>query len=129
MKLVGVKEQDGNLFINSTASIIQVNARDVDFESKPPEDDANISINNQSETIAANITLAEMQKLTRNQGVNVTGVVTLGELPPKEVSKGNGQVGKVKKDCIIEDETGYSTIHGMILSPKSTPQNAIVSRI
>lgn len=33
LKLVGVKEQDGQLFINSTKSIIQVNATDVDFES------------------------------------------------------------------------------------------------
>lgn len=36
LKLVGVKEQEGQLFINSTTSIIQVNATDVDFESKPP---------------------------------------------------------------------------------------------
>ena len=46
-----------------------MNATDVDFESKSPQDDAHISINNQPETIAANITLAEMQKLTRNQRV------------------------------------------------------------
>ena len=111
LKFVGVKGKDGNLFINSTTSIIQVNVTDVDFESKPTQDGANISINNQSETTEANITLAEMQKLTRNQRVNVTGVVTLGELPPKEVTKRSGQVGKVKEDCIIEDDTGYSTIH------------------
>ena len=111
LKLVGVKEQEGQLFINSTTSIIQVNATDVDFESKPPQDDANTCINNPPETVAANITLAEMQKLTRNQRVNVTGVVTLGDLPPKEVTKRNNQVGKVKEDCIIEDDTGYSTIH------------------
>lgn len=52
-----------------------------------------------------------MQKLSGNQRVDVTGVVTLGDLPPKEVTKRNGQVGKVKEDCIIEDDTGYSTIH------------------
>lgn len=87
LKSVGVKEQDGQLFINSTTSITQVNATDVDFESEPPQDDANTSINNPPETIAANITLAEMQKLTRNQRVNVIGVITLGDLPPKEVTK------------------------------------------
>ena len=38
-------------------------------------------------------------------------VVTLGDLPPKEVRKQNGQVGQVKEDCIIEDDTGFSTIH------------------
>lgn len=54
-----------------------------------------------------------LQKLTRNQRVNVTGAVTLGDLPPKEVRKRNGKVhvGQVKEDCIIEDDTGYSTIH------------------
>lgn len=98
LKLVGVKEQDGQLFINSTTSIIQVNATDLDFESKPTRDDTTTSINNQPETIAANITLAEMQKLTRNKRVQVTGIVTLGELPPKR----DGQVGKVKEDCIID---------------------------
>jgi len=64
-----------------------------------------------SETIAANITLAEMQKLTRNQRDNVTGVVTIGELTPKKVSKPNDQIGKVNKYCIIEDDTGHLTIH------------------
>ena len=62
--------------------------------------------------------------------VNVTGVVTLGDLPPKEVTKRKGQVGKVKEDCIIEDDTGYSTIHLCDdIITKSTPQNAIASRI
>lgn len=83
----------------------------IDFESKPPQDDANTCVNNPPETVAANITLAEMQKLTHNHKVNATGVVTQGDLPPKEVTKQNNQVGKVKEDCIIEDDTGYSTIH------------------
>ena len=106
-----MKEQDGQLFIKSTTSVIQVHATDADFESKPPQDDANTSINNQPKTIAANITLEEMQKLTRNQRVNVTGAVTQGDLAPKEVRMRNGQAGQVKEDCIIEDDTGYSTIH------------------
>ena len=70
LKLLAVNKQDGQLFINSTISIIQVNATNVDFESKQPKDDAITSIKNQPETVAANITLAEMQKLTRNQRVN-----------------------------------------------------------
>lgn len=68
---------------NSTTSIIQVNATDLNFGSKPPQYDATTCINNLPETVAANITLAEMQKLTQYQRVNVTGVVTLGALPPK----------------------------------------------
>ena len=83
LKLVGVTQQDDQLFINSATSIVKVNATDVDFEIKPPLDDANANTNSQPETTAANITLGEMQKLTRNQRVNVTGVVTLGDLPQR----------------------------------------------
>ena len=59
LKLVGVTEQDDQLFINSATSIVKVNATDVDFESKPPQDDAKANINSQPETTAANTTLAE----------------------------------------------------------------------
>jgi len=45
LKLIGGKEQDGQLFINSTTLIIQKNATDIDFESKPPQDNANPSRN------------------------------------------------------------------------------------
>ena len=128
LKLVGVTEQDDQLFINSATSIVKVNATDVDFESKPPQDDANTNINSQPETTAANITLAEMQKLTRNQRVNVTGVVTLGDLPPKEVRKRNGQVGQVKEDC-RRTPVIQLFISRMTLSPKSKAQDATASRI
>jgi len=93
LKLVGVKEQDSQLFINSTTSIIQVNATDLDFESKPTQDDATTSINNQPETIAANITLAEMQKLTRNQSPshgssNPRSVTTKARWPGRKSQRG-----------------------------------------
>jgi len=64
----------------------------------------------QPRTIATDINSGDVQKLTHNQRANVKGVITLGELPPKEVMKRNGQIGKVKEDCIIEDDTCYSTI-------------------
>ena len=47
LKLVEVTKQDDQLFINSTTSIVKVNATGIDFESKPPQDDANANINSQ----------------------------------------------------------------------------------
>lgn len=41
----------------------------------------------------------------------MTGILTLGQKEPKEVKKRNGQTGKVKEDCVIEDTTGSAIIH------------------
>lgn len=43
--------------------------------------------------------------------MNVKGVLTLGELPSKEVMKRNGDIGHVNEDYVIEDGKGTSTIH------------------
>lgn len=60
---------------------------------------------------STNIALSQLPTLTRNQNVNVTGVLTLGQKSPKQVTKRNGQNGKVKEDCIIEVATGNAVIH------------------
>ena len=52
-----------------------------------------------------------MQTLKRNQKVNVTGVLSLGYKSPKQVKKRDGQNGKVKEDCIIEDAAGNAVFH------------------
>lgn len=97
LKLVGVKEQDGQFFINQTSAIMQVNANDVDFQNKPPSSIATSSSSNDNPgTVASDITLGEIHTLTRNQRVNVKGIITLGKLPPKELTKPNGEKGKVK---------------------------------
>ena len=59
-----------------------------------------------SPAVAFNITLNQLPTLTRNQKVNMTGILTLGQKDPKEVKKINGQNGKVK-----EDVTGSAIIH------------------
>ena len=41
----------------------------------------------------------------------MTGILTLGQKEPKEVKKRNGQNGKVKEDCVIENTTGSAIIH------------------
>jgi len=34
--------------------------------------------------------------------VNVKGLLTLGELPPKEIKKRKREIGYVEEDCVIE---------------------------
>ena len=60
---------------------------------------------------STDISLNQLPTLTRNQKVTVTGALTVGQKPPKPVSTRNGQDGKVKEDCIIEDATGHAVIH------------------
>jgi len=57
------------------------------------------------------ISLSQVNLLTRNQRVNVKGTITMGDAKPKEVTKRNGNTGLVKEDCVIEDQTGHTTIH------------------
>ena len=57
-----------------------------------------------SPTVASNITLNQLPTLRRDQKVNVTGILTLGQTPAKEVKKRNS-------DCVIEDATGNAILH------------------
>ena len=57
-------------------------------------------------SIHQSVTLDQIKLLTRNQRVNLKGVLTLGEFPPKEVMTRNGEIGHVKEDC-----KGTSYIH------------------
>lgn len=41
-----MNEQDDQLFINQTTTVVQVNASDTNFECKPPQDDKNMTTNN-----------------------------------------------------------------------------------
>ena len=60
LKLVGVNEQDDQLFINQTTTVVQVNASDTNFECKPPQDDKNMTTNNdQLGMVAVDINLAD----------------------------------------------------------------------
>ena len=51
---------------------------------------------------ASDITLDQIKLLTRNHRVNVECLLTLGELPPKEVKKRKREIGCVEEDCVIE---------------------------
>lgn len=105
-KLLNINDKQGDIFVNQTSSIVQASSSNVHFESSEPtsQDDHKFSD-------ATDVNLKELNDLSRNQKVNVTGVLTLGDKPPKEVIKRNGEKGLTKEDCVIEDLTGVATIH------------------
>ena len=55
--------------------------------------------------------LKQLQSLSTNQKVNVEGILLLGPENPKEVNMRDGQIGLVKEDCAIEDETGTAILY------------------
>ena len=110
VKLLNVKEDNGQFLVNQTTTLLQMTNSDVTFTSTPSSslsDNAKQS----SPTVASNIALNQLPTLTRNQKVNVTGILTLGQTPAKEVKKRNSENGKVKEDCVIEDATGNAILH------------------
>ena len=110
VKLLNVKEDNGQYLINQTTTLLQMCNSDVTFTSTPSSSSSD-SDTQSSPAVAFNITLNQLPTLTRNQKVNMTGILTLGQKEPKEVKKRNGQNGKVKEDCVIEDTTGSAIIH------------------
>ena len=106
-KIVNINEKEDTIFVNQTSSIVQASSSDVNFLCTAPSTKQGEA----KETIssATDITLNEIQTLTRNQKVNVQGHLTLGQNPNKEVIKRNGQKGYVIEDCVIEDRTACSS--------------------
>ena len=109
VELLNVKEDNGQYLINQTTTLFQRSNSDVTFASTPSS--SSDSDTQSSPAVAFNITLNQLPTLARNQKVNMTGILTLGQKEPKEVKKRNGQNGKVKEDCVIEDTTGSAIIH------------------
>lgn len=107
-KIVGAEGENKQLFINHGTTIIEVGSSNIDFLSQNPTVATAWKTNDQ----ASDITLDQIKLLTRNPRMNVKGVLTLREVPPKEVKKRNGEIGHVKdEDCVIEDDKGTSAVH------------------
>ena len=80
-KILGAREDNEQLFINQATTITEANSSDIDFASQNQTAFTDSKTNDQ----ASDITLDQIKHLTINQRVNVKGVVTLGDLSPKEV--------------------------------------------
>ena len=108
-KIVNINEKEDTIFVNQTSSIVQASSSDVNFLCTAPSTKQGEA----KETIssATDITLNEIQTLTRNQKGNVQDHLTLGQNLNKEVIKRNGEKGYVKEDCVIADRAGSATIH------------------
>ena len=106
VKLVNVNEKNDQFFINEDSSFVAANSQEMGFKKKEQSqcDDSNIYS-------SIEIQLKDVGALSCSQTVNIEGVLTLGDEKLKEVAKRNGEMGFVKEDCIIEDDTGSATIH------------------
>ena len=110
VRVLNANEKDDNLFVNNHSTIVKANSDDIHFESTQPS--SNTSTNSTlPHGNAIQISLSQVNSLTRNQRVNVRGTITMGDAKPKEVRKRNGNSGLVKEDCVIEDQTGHTTLH------------------
>lgn len=110
IRVLNANEKADNLFINNHSTIVKANSGDIHFESTKPPTDSPTKYN-LPQAGAIQITLNQLNMLTRNQRVNVKGTITMGAAKPKQVNKRNGQPGLVKEDCVIEDQNGHTTIH------------------
>jgi len=111
VKLVNVREDNGQILVNQQSTLLQMSNSDVTFQYTPSSLSADFTAQNGPAVTFTDISLNYLQNLTRNQKVNVKGVTTLGEKPPKQVKKRNGENGTVKEDCVIEDATGCAVLH------------------
>lgn len=97
-KILGTGEEKEQLFIIQGTTVIEANSFNIDLHSQNPTAVTVLKTNDQ----ASDITLDQIKFLTRNHRVNVEGLLTLGELPPKEVKKRKREIGCVEVDCVIE---------------------------
>ena len=111
VKLLNVREENGQYLVNQTTTLRQMSNSDVTFTSSLPSSSSDSGSQDSPAVASTNISLDQLPTLTRNQKVNVTGVLSLGNKSPKQVKKRDGQYGKVKEGCIIEDATGNAVIH------------------
>lgn len=86
--MLNANEKDDNLFVNNHSTIVKVNSGDIHFESTQP------STNTPSNSTlphgnAIQISLSQVNSLTRNQRVNVRGTITMGDAKPKKSKKEN----------------------------------------
>ena len=93
-KIININEKEDTIFVNQTSSIVQASSSNVNFECLPPP---TLADPNNTIPDAIDIKLTELDNLSRNQGVSVEGYLTLGDDPPKEVLKRNGEKGFVKE--------------------------------
>ena len=85
-------------------------SNDVNFTSTLPSSFSDCSAQSSPSVASTNISFNQLPTLTRNQKFNVAGNAALGQKTLEQVTKRNGQNGKIKEDC-IEDTTGNAVIH------------------
>ena len=90
--MVGVTEQDGQLFVNQTNNVVQVNTSDMNFEHQPPKDKKSPP----QIMVAADINVANIHKRRHNQSECPRGN-NRGRLTTKGSNEEQWKSGKTKR--------------------------------
>ena len=103
---ITVQDQDSDF--HQFLSIFEARTDDVKFKKME-----NVDSGESSSVVSSSIEikLEQLQSLSTNQNVNVEGILSLGPENPKEVNTRDAQIGVVKEDCAIEDETSTAILH------------------
>ena len=113
--MINIFEKDDQLFINQSSSLASVTTSDVTFQKKEPTGSDVIT---SSFSVAVDAALKDIPTLSKIQTVNVTGILTMGDSPPKEVTKRDEKISSARKTaCVIEDASGCVEIHDLTTNP------------
>ena len=102
IKLLQDREENGHYLVNQTTTLCQMSNSDVTFNSTLPSSSSHCGAESSPVVASTNISLNQLPTLTRNQKVNVTGVLTLGQKPPKQVTKRMVKMERSKKIVLLK---------------------------
>lgn len=108
LKNLIIKQDESDWIFNQQSNISVAPNSDITFnyeEQLQP-------IPSTSQLPSVDISISQLNTMTPNQKVNVTGTLSLGQKQPKKILvKSTQQISLVKEDCILEDSTGHTSIH------------------
>lgn len=108
LKNLIIKEDENDWIFNQQSNVSVAPNSDITFTYKEQLQ----PIPSTSQLPSVDITISQLNTMTPNQKVNVTGTLSFGQKQPKKVLvKSTQETSFVKEDCILEDSTGYTSIH------------------
>ena len=108
LKNLIIKEDENDWIFNQQSNVSVAPNSDITFSYKEQLQ----PILSTSQLPSVDITISQLNTMTPNQKVNVTGTLSFDQKQPKKVLvKSTQETSFVKEDCILEDSTGYTSIH------------------
>lgn len=108
LKNLIIKQDESDWIFNQQSNVSVAPNSDITFNYKEQLQ----PIPSTSQLPSVDISISQLNTMTPNQKVNVTGTLSLGQKEPKKVLvKSTQETSFVKEDCILEDSTGHTSIH------------------